>query len=111
MRVAMTIELDENTERELGVLAKRRTVEARLQERALVVLLAAEMSLPLQNGVRSPVFKRQFSAAPPTSVARIASGSCSSALNVVVRGCRTRSRLWQNRRQCENSDVDEKNQR
>ena len=42
MRVAKTIELDEQTERELRVLAKRRTVEARLQQRALVVLLAAE---------------------------------------------------------------------
>ena len=42
MRVAKTIELDEHTERELHLLAKRRTVEARLQQRALVVLLAAE---------------------------------------------------------------------
>ncbi len=42
MRVAKTIELDEHTERELRVLTKRRTVEARLQQRALVVLLAAE---------------------------------------------------------------------
>ena len=42
MRVAKTIELDEHTERELRVLVKRRTVEARLQQRALVVLLAAE---------------------------------------------------------------------
>jgi len=42
VRVAKTIELDEHTERELRVLAKRRTVEARLQQRALVVLLAAE---------------------------------------------------------------------
>ena len=42
MRVAKTIELDEHTERELRVLAKRRRVEARLQQRALVVLLAAK---------------------------------------------------------------------
>jgi len=42
MRVAKTIELDEYTQHELRVLAKRRTVEARLQQRALVVLLAAE---------------------------------------------------------------------
>ena len=42
MRVAKTIGLDETTERELRVLAKRRTVEARLQQRARVVLLAAE---------------------------------------------------------------------
>ena len=41
MRVAKTIGLDETTERELRVLAKRRTVEARLQQRAHVVLLAA----------------------------------------------------------------------
>lgn len=42
MRVAKTIELDEQTERELRVLAKGRRVEARLQQRALVVLLAAK---------------------------------------------------------------------
>jgi len=42
MRVAKTIELDEQTERELRVLAKRRTVQARLQQRAQVVLLAAQ---------------------------------------------------------------------
>ena len=42
MRIAKTIELDEPTERELRVLSKRRRVEARLQQRALVVLLAAE---------------------------------------------------------------------
>ena len=42
MRVAKTIELDEHTERELRVLSKLRRVEARLQQRALVVLLAAK---------------------------------------------------------------------
>ena len=42
MRVAKAIELDEHTERELRVLAKGRRVEARLQQRALVVLLAAQ---------------------------------------------------------------------
>ena len=42
MRVAKTIELDEHTERELRVLAKGRRVEARLQQRARVVLLAVE---------------------------------------------------------------------
>ena len=42
MRVAKMIELDEHTERELRVLSKRRRVEARLQQRALVVLLAAK---------------------------------------------------------------------
>jgi hypothetical protein len=41
MRVAKTIKLDENTERELRVLAKRWRVEVRVQQRALVVLLAA----------------------------------------------------------------------
>ena len=42
MRIAKTIELDEATERELRVLSKRRRVEARLQRRARVVLLAWE---------------------------------------------------------------------
>ena len=42
MRVAKTIELDEGVERELRVLARGRRVEARLQQRALVVLLAAQ---------------------------------------------------------------------
>ena len=42
MRIAKTIELDESTERELRVLSKRRRVEARLQQRACVVLLACE---------------------------------------------------------------------
>ena len=42
MRVAKTIELDERTERELRVLATGRRVQARLQQRAVVVLLAAK---------------------------------------------------------------------
>ena len=42
MRVAKTIGLDEPTEQELRLLAKRRTVEARLQQLARVVLLTAE---------------------------------------------------------------------
>lgn len=42
MRVAKTIELDEHTERELRALVRRRRVEVRLQQRALVVLLAAK---------------------------------------------------------------------
>ena len=50
MRVAKTIELDEHTERELRVLAKRRRVEARLQQRALVVLLASQG--PAEQGHR-----------------------------------------------------------
>ena len=42
MRVAKTIELNKHTERELRVLSKGRRVEARLQQRARVVLLAAK---------------------------------------------------------------------
>jgi transposase len=42
MRVAEKIELDATTERELRVLSKRRRVEARLQQRARVILLAAQ---------------------------------------------------------------------
>ena len=42
MRVAKTIELNEHAERELRVLARRRRVEARVRQRALVILLAAE---------------------------------------------------------------------
>jgi len=42
MRVAKTIELDERTAGELRVLSKGRRVQARLQQRALVVLLAAQ---------------------------------------------------------------------
>src|SRR5438046_6428517 len=41
MRVAEAIELDEHTARELRVLAKGRRVEARLQQRARIILLAA----------------------------------------------------------------------
>ena len=42
MRVAERIELDAATERELRVLSKRRRIEARLQQRARVILLAAQ---------------------------------------------------------------------
>ena len=42
MRVAETIELDAHTQRELRILAKRRRIEARLQQRARLVLLAAQ---------------------------------------------------------------------
>jgi transposase len=42
MRVAETIELDAAAERELRVLSKRRRIEARLQQRARVILLAAQ---------------------------------------------------------------------
>ncbi|MDO9439140.1 IS630 family transposase [Hydrogenophaga sp.] len=42
MRVAEMIELDAQTERELRALSKGRRVEARVQQRASVILLAAE---------------------------------------------------------------------
>ena len=42
MRVAKTIDLDAQTERELRVLSQRRRIEARLQQRARIVLLAAQ---------------------------------------------------------------------
>ena len=42
MRVAETIELDAQTDRELRILSKRRRVEARVQQRARVMLLAAK---------------------------------------------------------------------
>ena len=38
------------------------------------VLERSGVRLPLKSGVRSLTFKRQFVAAPPTSVVRIASG-------------------------------------
>jgi len=42
MRVAQKIELDAQVERELRILSKRRRVEARVQQRAGVILLAAK---------------------------------------------------------------------
>jgi transposase len=42
MRVAEKIELDAHAERELRILSKRRRVEARVQQRARVILLAAK---------------------------------------------------------------------
>jgi hypothetical protein len=42
MRVAKPIELTEDTERVLRVLAKKRRMQARLQQRAQVILLAAD---------------------------------------------------------------------
>jgi len=42
MRIAEAIELDAQTERELRTLAKGRRVEARVQQRACVILLAAQ---------------------------------------------------------------------
>jgi transposase len=46
MRVAKTIELDPATEGELRMLSKQRRIEARLQQRARIILLAAQ---DLQN--------------------------------------------------------------
>jgi hypothetical protein len=42
MRVAKTIEVDAQTERELRVLSQRKRIEVRLQQRARIVLLAAK---------------------------------------------------------------------
>jgi transposase len=42
MRVAKTIELDAQTDRELRVLSQRKRIEVRLQQRARIVLLAAK---------------------------------------------------------------------
>jgi hypothetical protein len=42
MRVAKTIELDAQTDRELRVLSQRKCIEVRLQQRARIVLLAAK---------------------------------------------------------------------
>ncbi|HEX7481589.1 MAG TPA: IS630 family transposase, partial [Polyangiales bacterium] len=42
MRVAHKIVLDAQVERELRILSKRRRVEARVQQRASVILLAAK---------------------------------------------------------------------
>ena len=52
MRVAEAIELDERTERELRVLAKGRSVEVWLQQRARVILLAAYRPHAQTGGVR-----------------------------------------------------------
>ena len=41
MRVAEKIGLDTSTERQLRILARRRRVQARVQQRARVILLAA----------------------------------------------------------------------
>jgi transposase len=42
MRIAESIELDAARQRELRILAKRRRIEARLQQRAHLILLAAQ---------------------------------------------------------------------
>jgi FixJ family two-component response regulator len=42
MRVAEAITLDAATERELGVMSRQRRIEARLRQRAQIILLAAQ---------------------------------------------------------------------
>jgi transposase len=59
MRVAKTIELDEQTERELRVLSKRRRIQARLRQRALVVLLAGKGSQNKDIAVKAGLDRRQ----------------------------------------------------
>ena len=59
MRVAKVIELDEHTKRQLRVLAKARRVEARLQQRALVILLAAEGLQNREVAVQAGLDRRQ----------------------------------------------------
>lgn len=59
MRVARTIELDESIERKLRVLAKGRTVQALLQQRSLVVLLAAEGWQNKEIAVEAGLDRRQ----------------------------------------------------
>ena len=58
MRVAKTIELDEDAERELRVLAKRRRIEVRLHQRALVVLLAAPITTEVESRIVHATRKR-----------------------------------------------------
>ncbi len=60
MRLAKTIELDADTERELRVLSKGRRGEARLQQRALVVLLAAQGLQNKDIAVEADLDRRQL---------------------------------------------------
>ena len=60
MRVAKAIELDETTLRELRGLARRRTVEARLQQRALVILLAAQGRQNKDIAIEAGLDRRQI---------------------------------------------------
>ena len=59
MRVAKAIELDEQTDRELRVLSKRRRIESRLRQRALVVLLAAKGWQNKEIAVKAGLDRRQ----------------------------------------------------
>lgn len=59
MRVAKTIELNEDTERELRGLAKGRLVQARLQQRAKVILFAAQRLENMDIAARVGLDRRQ----------------------------------------------------
>lgn len=59
MRVAKAIELTTETERELRGLAKGRRVEARIQQRARIVLLAAEGMQNIEIAVEVGLDRRQ----------------------------------------------------
>jgi transposase len=59
MRVAQSIKLDADTQRALRVLSKRRRVEARLQQRARVILLAAQGRTNLEIAVEVDLDRRQ----------------------------------------------------
>lgn len=45
-----------------------------VQAKALFMVAPADERLPLESGVHNPIIRRQFCAAPPSSVARTASG-------------------------------------
>ena len=66
MRVAEKVELDGQVERELRGLSKRRRVQARVQQRASVVLLAAK-------GWQNKDIATEVSTTPSPSRARRAS--------------------------------------
>ena len=61
MRVAKTIELDAQTERELRVLSQRKRIEVRLQQRARIVLLAAKGMQNKDIAVEVGLDRRQVS--------------------------------------------------
>lgn len=67
------MELDEHTEREFRVLSKGRRVEARLQQRALVVLLAAKGLQNKDIAIEAGLDRRL---GPPRSQSRCSRGSC-----------------------------------
>ena len=65
--------------------------EARRIRPPLVAPVEGDLRLPLRNGVHSRVVRRQSCAAPPTSVARTASGFETRATNVAANGYRSQS--------------------